>query len=140
MQHHEHTHCVIPAKAGIQGPRIRATGKFHALLLAITALFLGWANPAAADSIADYEASINDTCQTDADCAVKDIHNCCGYYPACTNRDAKTDRNRVRAICAGQGLSGICGFPAISGCRCVENKCTDFYDPARGAAPPPKEE
>lgn len=91
-----------------------------ALLLLVTV-------PAAAEpgSLAAYEASINRACQTDADCAVKDTHNCCGYYPACVNRDATTDPALVRRLCEQEQMASICGFPEISACSCVNNVCAD---------------
>ncbi|HJT98528.1 MAG TPA: hypothetical protein VJ696_09455, partial [Rhodanobacteraceae bacterium] len=50
------------------------------------------------------------TCRTDADCAVKDVGNCCGRYPACVNRESPTFPDRVKAECAKKGEMGICGF------------------------------
>lgn len=64
------------------------------------------------------------SCSTDADCAVKDVGSCCGYYPACVNKDSPTFPEQVKAACAASGRSGICGFPSISGCQCVEGRCT----------------
>lgn len=62
-------------------------------------------------------------CKVDADCAVKDVGNCCGSYPACVNRDSPTFPERVRAACAKSGASAICGYPDIQSCRCVDNIC-----------------
>lgn len=62
-------------------------------------------------------------CKVDADCAVKDVGNCCGHYPACVNRDSPTFPERVRAACMKSGASSICGFPEIQSCRCVQNVC-----------------
>ena len=62
-------------------------------------------------------------CTTDADCAIKDVGNCCGYYPACVNSDSPTFPEQVKAQCAERGMSSICGFPALSGCQCVDNRC-----------------
>ena len=63
------------------------------------------------------------SCTTDAHCTVKDVGNCCGYYPACVNVDSPTFPEQVKAACAESGTAGICGFPSISGCQCVENRC-----------------
>lgn len=63
------------------------------------------------------------SCTTDADCTVKDVGNCCGYYPACVNVDSPTFPEQVKAACAESGTAGICGFPSISGCQCVEGRC-----------------
>jgi len=63
------------------------------------------------------------SCRVDSDCAVKDVGNCCGYYPACVNRDSPTFPEQVRADCERDGVAGICGFPDIQGCQCVESRC-----------------
>ena len=66
---------------------------------------------------------VDRSCKTDADCTVKDVGNCCGYYPACVNVDAKTDPQAVQARCAKSGMASVCGFPQISGCKCVKGQC-----------------
>jgi len=63
------------------------------------------------------------SCQVDADCAVKDVGNCCGYFPACVNAQAETFPEQVKAACEAQGLSSICGFEDIAGCACIEGRC-----------------
>ncbi|HEY1136176.1 MAG TPA: hypothetical protein VGE64_01670 [Xanthomonadaceae bacterium] len=65
-------------------------------------------------------------CKTDADCAVKNVGNCCGAFPACVNKDAKTDPQAVQAQCAKDGMASICGFKEISGCQCVQGTCQDI--------------
>ena len=72
-------------------------------------------------------------CRTDADCAVKDVGNCCGYYPACVNKDSPTFPDKVKAACSAEGISSICGFPEIGGCQCVEGRCAALSGP--GASP-----
>ncbi len=67
---------------------------------------------------------VNRSCKTDADCVVKDVGNCCGYYPACVNVNAKTDPKAVQVQCAKSGQAGVCGFPVIYGCSCVKGQCT----------------
>lgn len=64
------------------------------------------------------------SCTIDADCTVKNVGNCCGYYPACVNIDSPTFPDQVKAACAASGTSSVCGFPAIGGCQCVEGRCT----------------
>ena len=71
-------------------------------------------------------ASPDRTCSTDADCTVKDVGNCCGYFPMCVNKDAKTDPAAVRAQCEKDGMASICGFKEISGCQCVQGTCQDI--------------
>lgn len=73
-------------------------------------------------------AEVDYRCKVDADCAVKDIGNCCGHYPACVNKDSPTFPERVAAECARTGMSGVCGYPVISGCRCVAERCTNVTD------------
>jgi hypothetical protein len=75
---------------------------------------------------ADKEAppgEIDFSCRSDADCAVKNVGNCCGYYPACVNEGSPTFPEKVMAQCQREGLSSICGFPEISACQCVEGRC-----------------
>jgi len=74
-------------------------------------------------TLQEYENSINYSCQTDSDCVIKDVPNCCGYYPKCTNNDAFVDAPFVQEACKNEGLSSICGFPDISYCGCENNKC-----------------
>lgn len=62
-------------------------------------------------------------CAVDADCAVKNVGNCCGYYPACVNVNAETFPTQVKQACEREGRSSICGFPDIQGCRCVQQRC-----------------
>ena len=69
-------------------------------------------------------------CTTDADCAVKNVGNCCGYYPACVNRDSPVFPERVKAECLRNNMAGICGFPEIKGCTCVAGSCSDVPMPA----------
>ena len=83
------------------------------------------------------------SCRTDADCAVKNVGNCCGEYPTCVNKDSPVDPAAVRAQCARQGTMSVCGFREISGCRCVQGSCTELVqaiDPSVDSAPRPPEE
>lgn len=80
-------------------------------------------NPVAPRPIAATPAGPDRSCKTDADCTVKDVGNCCGYYPACVNVNAKTDPKAVQAQCAKTGQVGVCGFPAITSCQCVKGQC-----------------
>jgi len=62
-------------------------------------------------------------CKTASDCIVKNVGNCCGYYPACVHKDQSVDPEAVQTRCAAEGKSSICGFPEISACACVESRC-----------------
>ena len=73
--------------------------------------------------VGDGAVVLDRSCKTDADCAVKDVGNCCGYYPACVNKDSPTDPAAVKAQCAASGMSSVCGFAEISSCSCNAGKC-----------------
>ncbi len=68
-------------------------------------------------------AAIDSTCRTSADCAVKDVGNCCGAMPACVNKDSPTDPAAVQAQCRAKGMMGVCGFREISACQCDNGQC-----------------
>ncbi len=70
------------------------------------------------------------SCSSNADCTVKNVGNCCGYYPACVNVDSPADPAAVQAQCASEGMMSVCGFQEISACQCVAGKCE-----AQAAAP-----
>jgi hypothetical protein len=72
--------------------------------------------------------SIDVSCETDADCEIKDIGSCCGYYPRCVNADSDPQPERVRAECAAEGRVSTCGFPSVSGCACVANQCVNTLE------------
>jgi hypothetical protein len=77
--------------------------------------------------------AVNYSCQSNNDCAVKDVGNCCGAMPACVNKDSPTDPQAVRAQCAASGQMGICGFQEISSCQCVSGRCESTQ--SGGASP-----
>ena len=54
---------------------------------------------------------------------VKNVGNCCGYYPACVNVNSPTDPKGVQAECAKKGMMSVCGFPDISSCSCKQGQC-----------------
>ncbi len=66
---------------------------------------------------------LNYACASNADCAVKNVGNCCGVQPACVNTNSPTDPDAVRAQCEASGTMGICGFRQISACQCVSGRC-----------------
>ncbi|MDH5674990.1 MAG: hypothetical protein OEZ06_22870 [Myxococcales bacterium] len=57
-------------------------------------------------------------CQTTEDCSIEDVGNCCGYFPRCVHVDSPLPP----PDCSG-GEAGVCGFPDITHCACVENTC-----------------
>jgi hypothetical protein len=74
----------------------------------------------------EYYSNIDYSCNTDSDCVIKDVHNCCGYYPKCVNKDTEVNSDYVSKACATEKMGSICGFPSINSCRCVQNKCEGF--------------
>lgn len=66
---------------------------------------------------------LDDSCRVDSDCEVKNVGNCCGYFPACVNRDAQPDPQAVQARCAESGMASVCGFREIQACSCVQSRC-----------------
>ncbi len=93
-----------------------------ALLLGLT-LLCGACSAAPAHSDVASLPQVDRSCRVDADCMVKDVGNCCGYYPACVNRDSPTFAEQVRQQCEKSGSAGICGFPEIEGCVCTNGQC-----------------
>lgn len=77
--------------------------------------------------------AIGVACETDTDCAVKDVGSCCGYFPRCVNKDSPTHPEQVQAQCAKEGRAGVCGFPEVRGCRCENRECVN--DTGGGATP-----
>jgi hypothetical protein len=63
------------------------------------------------------------SCETDNDCAIKDVGNCCGYYPMCVNKNSPVDPEGVAAQCRAKGRIDVCGFQNIESCSCVAHKC-----------------
>ncbi|HJR74429.1 MAG TPA: hypothetical protein VJ806_12400 [Luteimonas sp.] len=86
-------------------------------------------------------AQIDRSCRADADCAVKDVRNCCGAMPACVNVNAKIDPAQVQENCKRGGMAGVCGFQAIESCRCARGQCIAVaapIDPSVDPAPEKK--
>jgi hypothetical protein len=87
------------------------------------------APPIVAEKPAAFDPAAPDrACRTNADCAVKDVGNCCGYFPMCVNKDAKTDPAAVRAACEKAGMASVCGFREVKGCQCVQGRCEDIAE------------
>lgn len=63
------------------------------------------------------------SCKVADDCAVKDVGNCCGYFPACVNKDSAVDPDAVRAECERTGMSSVCGWQDIQACECAQGQC-----------------
>lgn len=91
------------------------------------------ANTTATTPTAGATPEVDIRCDSDADCQVKDIGSCCGYYPRCVNKDSPTFADQVKAQCAKEGRSGVCGFPSVRGCSCVAHQCVNEVGPAQGA-------
>ena len=74
------------------------------------------------------EVTVDTSCKTSADCAVKNVGNCCGAMPACVNKDSPTDPAAVQAACSAKGMMGVCGFAEISACQCDNGQCAPAGD------------
>lgn len=81
-------------------------------------LLLIAAIPVRADPLA-----VDKSCEQDNDCVVKDVGNCCGYFPACVNVAATPDPEAVAEQCRSEGIAAVCGFEEISSCQCVDHVC-----------------
>jgi hypothetical protein len=62
--------------------------------------------------------AVDYSCGEASDCEVKNVGNCCGYYPRCVNVDSPTPEPEC-----SDGAGGVCGWPDITHCECVENRC-----------------
>ena len=98
------------------------------IMIAMPAMAQQSNNPEGYQTLKDYRESIDYSCETDSDCEVKNIGNCCGYHPGCTNKGAKNDPAFVKQTCQANKMFGVCGFNDILGCKCIENRCTDNQD------------
>lgn len=76
------------------------------------------------DTVATTGPAAPTACAVDADCAVKNVGNCCGEYLQCVNVAHVPDPAGVKAACEREGRSSICGSPDIAGCQCVDGHCT----------------
>lgn len=89
----------------------------------IERLDLSLAEEAPYSSLAEYNASLDYSCRAPTDCVVKNVGNCCGYYPQCVNVATEVYPDFARETCAAEGVSSVCGFPTISGCACEQSQC-----------------
>ena len=79
--------------------------------------------PASPTQVAEDPLQLDYSCRVDSDCQVKNVGNCCGFFPACVNKDAQPDPGAVQARCAETGMASVCGFREIEACSCVQNRC-----------------
>ena len=84
-------------------------------------------SPAPQAQSAGAPAAVDRSCKIAADCAVKDVGNCCGYMPSCVNKDSPTFPEQVKAQCKAQGRVGACGMQNVTGCECTAGKCTNVH-------------
>jgi hypothetical protein len=73
--------------------------------------------------------TLDASCRSDADCAVKNVGSCCGARPACVNKDAKVDPAAVQADCAARGMASVCGFEDVDSCTCDAGTCRNASSP-----------
>ena len=69
------------------------------------------------------EKVVDYSCKTDSDCVIKNVGNCCGYYPKCVNKAFEPNPEAVQESCREKGLVSVCGFPEISSCECINSVC-----------------
>lgn len=79
--------------------------------------------PVEAGIPASTRTEVDTRCSRDSDCAVKNVGNCCGYFPGCVHKDSPTFPEQVKLQCEKEGTMGICGFREIASCMCVEGRC-----------------
>jgi len=58
------------------------------------------------------------TCTVNSDCVVKDVGNCCGYYPKCVHYMHYPDPAAVKKACEENGMGSACGWIVIDACAC----------------------
>mmetsp|Transcript_10831 Transcript_10831/g.32065 ORF Transcript_10831/g.32065 Transcript_10831/m.32065 type:complete len:163 (-) Transcript_10831:352-840(-) len=63
------------------------------------------------------------SCNEHADCAVKNVGNCCGFFPECVSASFCPDLPGVESWCSSNGISSICGWSNIHACVCENKKC-----------------
>ncbi len=66
------------------------------------------------------------SCTVASDCEIKNVGNCCGYYPRCVNKDFEPNPEAVKAKCEREGMMGVCGFPEIRSCACEKGQCVSL--------------
>ena len=70
------------------------------------------------------EYIVDYNCNTDDDCAIKDVGNCCGTYYECANINFPADPTRACADGGGGDLlAGVCGWNVIHFCLCENGRC-----------------
>ena len=95
------------------------------LLTLLAACSTGSTPPPPPDTDKPALVQIDTHCKSSADCAVKNVGNCCGAMPACVNQDSPTNPPAVQAQCQAKGMMGICGFREISACQCDNGQCVE---------------
>eukprot|EP00567_Pseudictyota_dubia_P007383 CAMPEP_0197438982 /NCGR_PEP_ID=MMETSP1175-20131217/5827_1 /TAXON_ID=1003142 /ORGANISM="Triceratium dubium, Strain CCMP147" /LENGTH=104 /DNA_ID=CAMNT_0042968803 /DNA_START=325 /DNA_END=636 /DNA_ORIENTATION=+ len=72
-------------------------------------------------------------CNSCGDCEVKNVGNCCGYYPKCVNTYFQPDLEKLEEWCANNDVSSVCGWTEIDACVCTEGRCEGRQLAADGA-------
>ena len=68
-------------------------------------------------------------CTEHSECTVKNVGNCCGYYPECVNINYEPDPEAVQAACIANGITGIiCEPTVLKSCECTMSKCKAVHD------------
>ncbi len=80
-------------------------------------------------TLKEYREGLNYSCNFNFECKIKDIHDCCGYYPECVNSNAKVDPDFVDRICGKEvRLCPLGVFTSdTTSCKCINKKCQWSY-------------
>ena len=78
----------------------------------------------ATQGLNDYYSTMDYSCEQESDCRILDVHNCCGQYLQCVNKNARTDAAMVEKLCKAEGAASICGFEEVTACKCSNSRCT----------------
>jgi hypothetical protein len=76
------------------------------------------------ETVAEYYASIDYSCNVDADCVVKNIGRF-GYYPGCTNANSYTNPALISRLLTEEQIVTTGWAPTITSCICQQNSCVD---------------
>ncbi len=76
------------------------------------------------ETVEEYYASIDYSCNVDADCVVKNIGRY-GYYPGCTNVNSYTNPALIRRLLSEEQILVGAEAPTITSCICQQNSCVD---------------
>ncbi len=77
------------------------------------------------NNLTDYYSKVDYSCSQNSDCAIKDVHKCCGANFECVNKNAFTYPDFVRAQCEKEEVSSTCNVNMPKACACYNSKCIE---------------